>query len=147
MSDKKLEDQTEEFLYVPMKLNPMYSYWVYKGKSRRSAIKLRWVDHFNARWMQSIYGRYDCAPIRSGPGRHSMTFSFEMWLTRDGRVLARFSSRSKDICTQSMELVGMKLDHIPDNPSAEYREQLVPQIIRDAYAYWQLNELQNADLM
>lgn len=145
-NDANNSDEYEEFLYVPLKPNPMYTAWGTKGKNRRAAIKLRWIDNFNARGMQFVYGRNDCSSIRFGRGRHSMTFTLGMWRTRDGRVFARFSSRSKDISTQSMELVGMKLDHVLGNPWEEDHEALVPQILRDAYAYWQLNELEDAGL-
>lgn len=146
MNRNESSESDEEFLDIPLRPDPIYTVWGAKGKSRRAAIKLRLIDDFKARGMQLIYERYDCSSIRFGRGRHSMTFALAMWRTRDGRVLARFSSRSKDIYTQSMELVVMKVDPIQGKYWEEDREELVPQILRDAYAYWQLNELEDAGL-
>lgn len=114
MSKNDSDDQNEEdeFLYVPLKKNWMYGYWEIKGKSRRSSIKLRWIENFNARWMRSIYGRSDIYPWEGR--RQRIEFSLDMWLARDGRVVARFSSRSRDIETMSVEVVGMKLGTVPE---------------------------------
>jgi hypothetical protein len=143
-NDSDVPNEAEEFLYVPLEKNWMYGHWDTTGRSRRSSIKLRWIENFDARWMRRVYGRSDIYPWEGR--RQRITFSFAMWLTRDGRVVARFSSRSKDIDTMSVEVVDMKLGTVPDTLSEYYNEEFVPQILRDAYADWQLRSLENAGL-
>lgn len=145
-NDPEVPNESEQFLYVPLEKNWMYGHWDTKGKSRRSSIRLRRIKPFIARRMRRVYGRFDGCCLSPLPGRYPITFSFDMWLTRDGRVVARFSSRSKCIDTQTLEVVGMKLGTLTDTLSEDQAEQLVPQILRDAYTDWQMSELEGADL-
>jgi hypothetical protein len=65
-------------------------------------------------------------PFDKVVGRLTMTFTMRLWRMKSGTLLARFSSRSKDINIQAVELVGMKLDHLLGGRWEEDREALVP---------------------
>ena len=99
------------------------------GDGRRGrGVKLKCISHFDARGMKRVYGRGD----RFGNGR---TFNMDVWLTRAGRLLARFWSCSSEVDWESYEIVG--LPHPPvRGKEAGLSEDWVPQRLRTQYDSW-----------
>jgi len=84
--------------------------------------------------MRRIYGRGD--HYGGGP-----TFNMGVWLTRSGRVLARFWSRSSDVDGESFEVFGVSLTPPVRNKKCELNEMWVPQCLRDEYDNWIASEI------
>jgi hypothetical protein len=84
-------------------------------------VKLDDIEHFSARDMHRVYGRADHIDKR--------TLNLDLWKTKDGRVLARFWSRSQEVDPESWEVIGQ-----PDvGPPGE---QWVPLCLRQRYESW-----------
>jgi hypothetical protein len=97
-------------------------------------IKLGFIDHFDARGMRRVYGR--CDHCGRGPA-----FYMDVWLTRSGRVLARFWSRSSEVDGVSFEIVGVSRTPPASGKKYELDELWVPQCLRDEYDNWILSEM------
>lgn len=105
--------------------------WAFCEKPIRcaSGIEVNHVDHFDARGMRRVYGRGDhhCG------GR---TFNMDVWLTRSGRLLARFWSRSSEVDGVSLEIIGFSPTLPPRRKGAALDARWVPQCLRDEYDDW-----------
>jgi hypothetical protein len=78
------------------------------------------IEGFNARGMTRLYGRGDHFGNR--------TFNLDLWRSGDGRVLARFWSRSNEVDDESWAVTGGHAD--------AQDEHQVPQCLRDRYDAW-----------
>lgn len=83
-------------------------------------VSLEAIGSFNARGMRRLYGRGDHFGRR--------TLNLDLWKSGDGRVLARFWSRSDEVDDESWEVLGGQAD--------AQDEQQVPQRLRDQYDSW-----------
>ncbi len=104
-----------------------------KAGSRESKISVKLIDGFNARGMRRVYGRVD-----RFPGRHA--FCMDVWLTRTGRLLARFWSRSSEVDGESWEVIGFFPVMPIRNAKHEISEEWVPECLRDKYNDWIISE-------
>ena len=99
---------------------------------RSSKVELKYIDRYDARGMRHIYGRGE----DYGGGR---TFNMDIWLTKGGRMLARFWSRSCMVDLVSIEVTGFtpKLS-LPKrgNRGTEPDERWVPWCLRNEYSGW-----------
>jgi hypothetical protein len=101
----------------------------WEGDGRRGrGIKLRYISHFDARGMSPVYGRGD----HFGYGR---TFNMDVWLTRTGRLLARFWSRSSEVDWEAYEIVGLSHSPVREKEMG-LSEDWVPQRLRTQYDSW-----------
>jgi hypothetical protein len=78
------------------------------------------IEGFNARGMTRLYSRGDHLGNR--------TLNLDLWKARDGRVLARFWSRSNEVDGESWAVHGGRTN--------AQNEQQVPQCLRDRYDAW-----------
>ena len=85
-----------------------------------AGVKLDAVEAFSARGMTRLYGRGDHFGGR--------TLNLDLWRAGDGRVLARFWSRSNEVDDESWAVTGGQTD--------AHGEQQVPQCLRDQYEAW-----------
>jgi hypothetical protein len=92
-------------------------------------IKVNCIEDFDARGMRRVFGRVDHY------GR-DCTFNMHVWLTRSGRLLARFWSRSSEVDGMSLEVVGFSPSLPPREKGAPLDARWVPQLLRDEYDYW-----------
>jgi hypothetical protein len=110
----------------------MSVYWLTTSISRGRGIKIEAVDHFNARGMRLVFGRSDRFPL---DGKRYYKRNMGIWLTREGRVLARFWARGREVDDESLELIGLSLPYVPDRGSC-LSEDWVPEKLRSAYDAW-----------
>lgn len=87
------------------------------------------TEPFDARGMRLVYGRED----HYGRGR---TFHMDVWLTRRGRLLARFWSRSSEVDEMSLEVIGFSPRLHPRKKGDAFDARWVPQRLREAYDDW-----------
>lgn len=88
-------------------------------------VKVAAIENFSARGMRRVYGR--------GDRFKNWTLSLDLWKTKDGRLLARFWSRSQEVDWESWEVIGLE--------QADYSyadERWVPWCLRKAYDNWVL---------
>lgn len=78
------------------------------------------IEGFSARGMTRLYGRGDHFGRR--------TLNLDLWRSGDGRVLARFWSRSDEVDDESWAVRGGQAD--------AQDEHQVPQGLRDQYEIW-----------
>src|ERR1017187_51966 len=104
-----------------------------RGGPRGRGIKVNNIAHFDARGMRRVFGRGI-----SYLGGHD--FNMDVWLTRSGRLLARFWSRSSKVDWKSYEIVGLPLTPPPTSKRREMDERWVPQCLRDEYDNWIVSE-------
>ncbi len=78
------------------------------------------IEGFSARGMTRLYGRGDHFGNR--------TLNLDLWEAGDGRVLARFWSRSDEVDDESWAVTGGQTD--------AKGEHQVPQCLRDQYEVW-----------
>ena len=109
----------------------MTANWEQSGPRGRG-ISAKFIDPFSARGMRRVYGRGD----HFGRGR---TFNMDVWLTRDGRLLARFWARRDEVDWLSLEVTGF-IHAPPQNKKREVNEDWVPKCIRDEYDNWIISE-------
>ncbi|MFZ0960715.1 MAG: hypothetical protein WAO35_07390 [Terriglobia bacterium] len=96
---------------------------------RGVGINLIRVDHFDAHGMRRVYGRGDHF------GR-CCTFNMDVWLTRSGRLLARFWSRSSWVEEVSLEVIGLHRNPPLGTKATALHEGWVPRCLRDEYDNW-----------
>jgi hypothetical protein len=101
---------------------------------RGSRINVNQINHFNARGMRMVYGRGD----HFGGGR---AFHMDVWVTKEGRILARFWSYRSEVDSASFEVEGLSLTRSPRVVKGEMDERWVPQRLRVEYDEWILSEL------
>jgi hypothetical protein len=98
------------------------------------------IGAFDARGMKLAFGRGDhyLRGDRLGLGDHGSKTSFrlDVWLTRRGRLLARFWSRSGDTDTVSVEVTGFSPKLPLPSKGHQLDERWVPRCLRNAYADW-----------
>lgn len=90
-------------------------------------ITVEGIDHFNARGMHRVYGR--------GDRFNHWTLNLDLWKNRDGRLLARFWSRSQEVDPESWEVIGQPDVGLPGD------EQWVPQCLRQRYESWVISNV------
>ena len=100
---------------------------------RGPGINVNFIDHFDARGMRRVYGRGD----HFGKGH---AFNMDVWLTRSGRLLARFWARRDEVDWLSLEIIGFAHTPPPKNKKRETNEDWVPQCVRDKYDRWITSE-------
>lgn len=110
----------------------MITEWEHKRRLSRG-ISVNYIDAFNARGMRRVYGRCDYF----GRGR---TFNMDVWLTKDGRLLARFWARRDEVDCYSLEVIGHTLPIVQNNRNYEANEEWVPQCLRVDYDNWVMSE-------
>lgn len=104
-------------------------------RPRKVAAKVERCAHFDARGMAFVFGRGDHFSSRR-------TFNMDIWMTRDGRLLMRFWSRSMDIDGRSFEISGVNTAGIPANlPGTVWDEKWIPKAVREAYDKWIQEEI------
>ena len=106
--------------------------WKTISGSRDPEIRVKSIDHFNARGMRRVYGRGDTFQIA---GRRAYKRNLDIWLTREGRLLARFWARATEVDDQSFEIVGIPDPDLKEKQSG-LSEGWVPQRLRDEYDDW-----------
>jgi hypothetical protein len=110
----------------------MTTVWEGNGPKGRG-ISLDYIEHFDARGMRLVYGRGDHFGRRC-------SFYMDVWLTRSGRLLARFWAHRKRVDWWSLEVIG--LSHAPPTKKKkrDLNEDWVPQRLRDEYDRWIISE-------
>lgn len=92
-----------------------------------------YIEPFDARGMTRVYGRGE------GVERH-LWFNIDIWKTRDGRLLMRFWSRSKDVYWHSFEITGVDPGHIPEGNSVMgFPDSWIPRAVREEFDRWILD--------
>ena len=98
------------------------------------------IDAFDARGMKPVFGRGDHFlrgdPLGLGDHGSKESFHLDMWLTRSGRLLARFWSRSSEIDGMSVEVTGFSPKLPLPSKGLPLNERWVPQCLRKAYDDW-----------
>jgi hypothetical protein len=98
------------------------------------------IGAFDARGMKPVFGRADHYlsgdPLGFGDHGSELSFHLDMWLTRSGRLLARFWSRSGDTDPMSVEVTGFSPKLQLPSKGSQLDERWVPQCLRKAYADW-----------
>jgi hypothetical protein len=96
----------------------------------------RWefAEDFTARGMERLYRRED----RFG----SWIANMGVWRTKDGRIFARFWSRSSDVDGCSYEVFGLKVPALTKGQDVGSGEQWIPRCLRDEYENWVTAEWQ-----
>lgn len=110
----------------------MTAIWDSRGR-RGSQIRVQYIEHFTARGMCCMYRRCD----QFGRGR---TFHLDVWLTRTGRLLARFWARREEVDWYAFEILGMGQTPLPRHRNSDLDEYWVPQCLRKEYDDWILSE-------
>lgn len=107
--------------------------WDTSGASGRG-IHVRYIEHFDARGMRRVYGRGDWF----GPGRK---FNMDVWLSTDGRLLARFWTRRDEVDWLSLEVIWSTHPQLPSGGNQlPMSEDWVPQPLREEYNSWIISE-------
>ena len=97
------------------------SFVTWDQKSKQDAgVTCESIEGFSARGMTRLYGRGDHFGKR--------TLNLDLWRSGDGRVLARFWSRSNEVDWESWAVTGGQTDAQDEHP--------VPQCLRDQYDAW-----------
>jgi len=95
-----------------------------------AAVNVEYIEQFDARGMRRVYGRGDKLGKKS-------SFNMDVWLARDGKLLARFWSRSDDVDGRSLEVLGIPGAAIPHrSPDSAFADAWIPEILREEYANW-----------
>jgi hypothetical protein len=110
----------------------MGSYWETISGRRDPGIEVRSIDYFNARGMRRVFGRSDTFPLA---GKRTYKRNMDIWLTREGRLLARFWARGCEVDNQSFEIVGLPHPLLWQKRSG-LSEDWVPQRLRNEYDDW-----------
>lgn len=105
--------------------------WESKGVSNRH-VRLKYIEHFDARGKQRIYGRGD---IFTGRG----SFNMDIWKDKTGRLLVRFWSYIRDVDWLSCELAGIMPESIKAYSISD--DQWIPPVLRKEYDNWILSEI------
>lgn len=118
---------------VHSRYNAMTTLWEHKGLRGRG-IRVEYITDFDARGMCRVYGRGD----HFGRGR---TFHMDVWLTRGGRLLARFWARRDEVDALSLEVFNQSHASPPKRKTCAMNESWVPQCLREEYDNWITSEL------
>lgn len=94
------------------------------------SIRIENVPYFDARGMRRVYGRGDTFPKKC-------SFNMDIWRDRNGRLLARFWSRSNDVDGCSLEITGLSPDAIPNRQAdTAFSDAWIPNALRKEYEGW-----------
>ena len=88
-----------------------------------SKITVEAIDDFNARGMHRVYGR--------GDQFKKWRLNLDVWRNREGKLFARFWSRSNEVDRESWEVTCLAGTDFPFG-----NERWVPQCLRDRYDSW-----------
>jgi hypothetical protein len=114
-------------------VSPKWIQWE-KPSPRGRNVSVKILRRFDARGMARVYSRGDDYSSRR-------RFDMDVWLCRDGRLLARFSSHSKKVKNLSLELRGFKPDHSLFGVVADSNPLWLPKSLRDIYEEWTLKQM------
>jgi hypothetical protein len=106
--------------------------WETTSGRQGRGISVESIDHFNARGMRRVYGRCDIFPL---DGKQTYRRNMDVWLSRGGRLLARFWARGYEVDDESFEIIGLSGPHLREK-EVELGESWVPQRLRKEYADW-----------
>ncbi|NLF15931.1 MAG: hypothetical protein GX595_01550 [Lentisphaerae bacterium] len=87
------------------------------------------IDWFKARGMRRVYRRAEYFG--------HLCLNMDVWHTRDGRLLARFWSRSAETDCYAYEVTAFE----PPQCDGEYGENWVPKCLRHVFGNWVLSEM------
>jgi len=87
-----------------------------------------------ARGMRCLYGR--------GDHFGSWIAHMDVWQTKDGRILARFWSRSDEVDWCSYEVFGLRVPALDKGHRPTDGERWIPKCLRDEYDNWVISEFQ-----
>jgi hypothetical protein len=107
-------------------------YWEATPGRRGRGIKVKPIDHFNARGMRRVYGRGDVFLLN---GKQTYKRNMDVWLTREGRLLARFWALGYEVDEESFEVIGLAQPPVRER-EARLSEDWVPQSLRNEYKAW-----------
>jgi len=93
---------------------------------RWQAVDIEW---FMARGMRRVYRRVE--------GFGHLHLTMDVWYTRDGRLLARFWSRSEETDPYAYEVKGF----VPPECDGELGENWAPRCLREGFGNWVLSEM------
>ncbi len=119
-------------------LAPSWVFWE-RPPLRSRNVEVIDIPVFNARGMRPLYGRGDHYPRETLDGHYCIEKSFhlDLWAARDGRLLARFWSRSAWVDNRSLEIRGFRPRlPIPRRRGKELDERWVPAALRREYDDW-----------
>ena len=103
-----------------------------RDSSRGRQIRVKFIDEFDARGMKRVYGRCD----RWGRGR---IFNLDIWITREGRLLARFWAASGDAERESFEITGVSRQRLAE--LIEDEDSWISNRLRKEYENWTISNL------
>jgi hypothetical protein len=66
----------------------------------------------------------------------------DVWQTKDGRILARFWSRSDEVDWCSYEVFGLRVPALDKGHRPTDGERWIPKCLRDEYDNWVISEFQ-----
>lgn len=110
----------------------MGAYWEAISGRRDPGIEVKSIDHFNARGMRRVYGRGDTFSLG---GKRIYKRNMDIWLTREGRLLARFWARDNEVDDESFEIIGLSHPPLLEQNSG-LSEEWVAQGLRKEYDDW-----------
>jgi hypothetical protein len=110
----------------------------WETSARRSPnVDLKEIGPFDSRGMHHVYGRAEDYTGEGYSRKH--TVNMDIWLTIDGRMLARFWSLSDEVDWLSYEVIGLPLKVLLSrkrNLENELDEKWAPWCLRSAYSNW-----------
>lgn len=99
------------------------------------SIRVEEIDHFDARGKRRVYGR--------GDQFARLALNMDIWRSRNGRLVVRFWSRSKEFDWLSYEIVGLlDFESHDDTPTSGFSEDWIPECLRVEYDNWVLDWLE-----
>ena len=110
----------------------LIAHWEDTPGPRGRGIKVTLTRAFNARGMHRVYGRGDIFPL---DGRKTYKRNMDVWLTHEGRLLARFWALGSDVDNESYEITGFSKRPVTEK-KGKLSEDWVPQTLRDEYDAW-----------
>ena len=129
-SPNELEIVSEEFADEKPGIIRLVGGWKPDGPRGRG-IKINRIAHFNARGMHRVYGRTVHQPV----GNHTSQRNIDVWLARDGRILARFWALGSEVDEESYEIIGLSYPPIKGK-EVGLNQDWVPESLRDKYQEW-----------
>ena len=125
--DDEAEDE-EKGIRPMIRAEDIFGEWDDAPLRSSRKVELKHIGRFDARGMRHVYGRGD------DYGRGHVV-NMDVWLTKDGRLLARFWSRSVLFDFVSLEVIGFS-PKLPMPKSGDLDERWVPKRLREEYSVW-----------
>ena len=108
-----------------------YVVFIDKSLKDNPNIKLEDIEWFNARGMERLHASGHL--IHGENGRYCQ-YLVDIWSTKDGRILVKFSSRHADLDNYAYELKGLKRNNLPRD--AKDIETWIPKCVVDGFWNW-----------